>query len=203
MNKKLMPETIAQVTDQRIIYQGTWAQFKLMQQAFDCPPGVRLFYYNGTIELLMPGRQHEVFASIIGYLITTYLVEKGIFFQPTRSMTQEKEGVVSAQADESFCIGEVKPIPDLSIEVVFTSGGTPKLDRYKALGVFEVWFWEDGVLRLYGLQNGSYELITVSRIAGLSELDLGLLERCILMAETDSGEAIRTFRRRLTSQTLS
>lgn len=102
-----------------------------------------------------------------------------------------------------FVLVEIKPIPDLSIEVVFTSGGTPKLDRYKALGVFEVWFWEDGVLRLYGLQNGSYEVITVSRIAGLSELDLGLLERCILMAETDSGEAIRTFRRILTSQTLS
>ncbi|PSN19943.1 hypothetical protein C7271_04720 [filamentous cyanobacterium CCP5] len=55
-------------------------------------------------------------------------------FQPMGAMTQETEGVVSAQADESYCIDTVKAIPDLSIEVVFTSGSFGKLERYKALG---------------------------------------------------------------------
>jgi Uma2 family endonuclease len=96
----------------------------------------------------MPGQDHETFARVIAYLVTTFLVEQGIFFKPTGAMTQEKEGVVSAQADDSYCIGSVKSIPDLSIEVVFTSGGTSKLERYKALGVPEVWFWEDGLLKL-------------------------------------------------------
>jgi Uma2 family endonuclease len=158
---------------------------------------VRLFYYDETIEILMPGREHELFASIIGYLVTTFLTEQGIFFQPTRSMTQEKEGVVSAQADESYCIESVKTIPDLSIEVVFTSGGINKLERYKALGVPEVWFWEDEMLKLYHLQNCIYERIDRSRLPGLSDLNLDLLKRYILMAETDTGEAIRAFRREL------
>ncbi|MEP0856469.1 Uma2 family endonuclease [Trichocoleus sp. DQ-U1] len=192
-----MPPLLNQTTDQRIIHQGTWEQFKFIQKGFDGSPGVRLFYYDETIEILMPGREHEIFASIIGYLVTTFLAEMGIFFQPTRSMTQEKEGVVSAQADESYCIGSVKSIPDLSIEVVFTSGGTSKLERYKALGVSEVWFWEDGSLKLYHLQDGSYEPIERSQLPGLSELDPDLLRRCILMAETDAGEAIRAFRREI------
>ncbi len=192
-----MPPLLDKTTDQRIVHHGTWEQFKFIQKGFDGSPGVRLFYYDGTIEILMPGREHEIFASIIGYLVTTFLTEKGIFFQPTRSMTQEKEGVVSAQADESYCIGSVKPIPDLTIEVVFTSGGTSKLERYKALGVPEVWFWEDGSLKLYHLRDGSYEPIARSQLAGLSELDLDLLRRCILIAETDAGEAIRTFRREI------
>jgi Uma2 family endonuclease len=192
-----MPPLLDKTTDQRIVHHGTWEQFKFIQKGFDGSPGVRLFYYDGTIEILMPGREHEIFASIIGYLVTTFLTEKGIFFQPTRSMTQEKEGVVSAQADESYCIGSVKPIPDLSIEVVFTSGGTSKLERYKALGVPEVWFWEDGSLKLYHLRDGSYEPIARSQLPGLSELDLDLLRRCILIAETDAGEAIRTFRREI------
>jgi hypothetical protein len=39
------------------------------------------------------------------------------------SFTQEKGEEVSAQADESFLIGKSTGItPDLSIEVVFTSG---------------------------------------------------------------------------------
>ena len=184
-------------TDQRIVHHGTWEQFKCIQRGFEGSPGVRLSYYEGAIEVLMPGREHEVFASIIGYLITTFLTEQGIFFEPTRAMTQEKEGVVSAQADESYCLESSKPIPDLAIEVVFTCGGIRKLERYRALGVPEVWFWEDGVLKLYRLQNGMYEPIDRSQLPGLNALDLALLRRCILMAETDTGEAIRAFRREL------
>ncbi len=184
-------------TDQRIVHHGTWEQFKFIQKGFDGSPGVRLSYYNETIEILMPGQDHETFARVIGYLVTTFLVEQGIFFKPTGAMTQEKEGVVSTQADESFCIESVKSIPDLSIEVVFTSGGISKLERYKALGVPEVWFWEDGLLKLYHLRDGNYESIERSQLPGLSELDVDLLKRCILMAETDAGEAIRTFRREI------
>ena len=192
-----MPSLLDRAPDQRIVHHGTWEQFKFIQKGFDGSPGVRLSYYDETIEILVPGREHELFASIIGYLVTTFLTEKGIFFQPTRSMTQEKEGVVSAQADESYCIESVKTIPDLAIEVVFTSGGINKLERYKALGVLEVWFGEDGVLKLYHLQNGIYERIDRSQLPGLNDLDLVLLQRCILMAETDTGEAIRAFRREL------
>jgi Uma2 family endonuclease len=192
-----MPPLLDKTTDQRIVHHGTWEQFKFIQKGFEGSPGVRLFYYDGAIEILMPGQDHETFARVIGYLVTTFLVEQGIFFKPTGAMTQEKEGVVSAQADDSYCIGSVKSIPDLSIEVVFTSGGTSKLERYKALGVPEVWFWEDGLLKLYHLRDGSYEPIDRSQLPGLSELDLDLLRRCVLMAETDAGEAIRAFRREI------
>ena len=192
-----MPQLLSKTTDQRIIHHGMWERFKFIQKGFEGSSRVRLFYYDGTIEILMPGQDHETFAHIIGYLITTFLVELGIFFKPTGAMTQEKSGFVSVQADESYCIGSVKPIPDLSIEVVFTSGGISKLERYKVLGVPEVWFWEDGLLKIYHLQDGSYELIDRSQLPGLSNLDLDLLQRCILMAETDAGEAIRVFRREM------
>lgn len=192
-----MPPLLSKTTDQRIVHHGTWEQFKFIQKGFDGSPGVRLFYYEGAIEILMPGQDHETFSRIIGYLVTTFLVEQGIFFKPTGAMTQEKEGVVSAQADESYCIGSVKSIPDLSIEVIFTSGSTSKLERYKALGVSEVWFWQDGSLKLYHLREGSYQPINCSQLPGLNELNLELLRRCILIAETDAGEAIRTFRREI------
>jgi hypothetical protein len=79
-------------TDQRIVFPGSWEKFRLIQQAADSS-GVRLFYYNDIIELFLPGEAHETFASVIGYLVMTFLINNGISFKPTRAKTQEKEGV--------------------------------------------------------------------------------------------------------------
>ena len=39
--------------DQHIVYSGlSWQQFKLIQAGFVQSPGVRLAYYNTTIEIL-------------------------------------------------------------------------------------------------------------------------------------------------------
>ena len=187
-----MTQLLQQSTDQRIVMQGTWEKFKLLQQASEDSSGLRLSYYNGTIEILMPGEEHEFFAHVIGYLLTTFLLKKGISFKPTGAKTQEKPGRASAQADQSYCIGGSKPIPDLSIEVVFSSGAN-KLPRYIALGVIEVWFWEDGVLTLHHLRGNEYEQIERSELPGLEPLDMNLLRRCILMAETDFAEAVQVF----------
>lgn len=181
--------------DRCIVYSSiTWQQFKLIQAGFAQSPGLRLAYYDNTIEILMPGREHEVFSRLIGFLIGLFCLENNIEFEPTGSMTQEREGVVSAQADESYCFGASKPIPDLVIEVVFSSGGPNKLQRYRALGVPEVWFWQDGLFSLYRLRDDRYEKIERSEIPELATLDLDLLTRCVLMAQTSRLEAANAFR---------
>lgn len=191
-----MAQLLQKATDQRIVIQGTWEKFKLLQQASEDSPGVRLSYYNGTIEILMPGEDHEFFAHVIGYLLTTFLLKKGLPFKPTGAKTQEQEGEASAQADQSYCLGGSKPIPDLSIEVVFSSGGN-KLARYRALGVPEVWFWEDGTLTLHHLRDSGYERIERSELPALEQLDMDLLKRCVLMAETDFAAAVQVFQQSL------
>lgn len=193
-----MTQLLDQPLDQQIIHDGhTWEQFKLIQKGFEGFPGVRLAYYQGTIEILMPGREHEIFKGIIGLLIEMFLYEKRVEFEQTGSMTHEQAGVASAQADESYCIGASKPIPDLAIEVVFTSGGAAKLARYQALGVSEVWFWEDGLFTLRRLREHGYEKILSSEIPELANLDIDLLTRCVLMAQTSRLQAIDEFRQKI------
>lgn len=177
--------------DQRIVLQGTWEDFKLLQKFSQSSPGVRFAFYDGEIELFMPGLQHEQFSEIIGYLVTTFLLSRGIIFVPSGSVAQEKTGEVAAQADKSYCFGRAKPIPDLSVEVIFTSGSVNKLIRYQALGVPEVWFWEYGSLTLHHLRDFGYETIDRSELPGLADLDIDLLKRCILMAEIDFAGAVQ------------
>ncbi|MGV0024693.1 Uma2 family endonuclease [Phormidesmis priestleyi] len=182
--------------DQRIVLNDrTWEQFKHIQKGFENSPGVRLFYFDETVEILMPGRDHEFFSRFVGYLVMTFLFEKGIRCIPTGSMTQEREGISSVQADESYCVGSPKVIPDLAIEIVLTSGGESKLPRYQALGVPEVWFWEDGVFALHHLSASGYERVDRSQLPNLQDLDIALLTRCVLIAETDELAALEEFRK--------
>lgn len=185
-----------QPTQQQFIHSGmNWQQFKSIQLGFADSPGIRLFYYRGELEILAVSPEHEIATQLIGILLAEYFVEKGIEFTPTGSFTQEKEGEVSAQADQSYFLGELGTTPDLSIEVVITSGGNTKLNRYQVLGVPEVWFWEDGLFTLYHLRNSSYERIYQSEV--LPELKINTLTRCVLMASRV--EAIKEFRRSLLS----
>jgi Uma2 family endonuclease len=188
-----MTYTVDKPKDQRLIHSGiSWQNFKSIQAGFGDSPGIRLFYYRGEVELLAVSQDHEVFSGVIALLLGTYFVEKQIEFTPTGSFTQEKEGEASAQADQSYLIGRGSgAIADLSIEIVFTSGNESKLGRYQALGVPEVWFWEDGVFALYHLRSNGYEKISQSEV--LPDLDINLLSRCLMMAS--KVEAIREFRR--------
>ncbi|MCY7323988.1 MAG: Uma2 family endonuclease, partial [Phormidesmis sp. CAN_BIN36] len=63
-----------------------------------------------------------------------------------------------------------------------------------ALDVPEVWFWEDGLFTLYRLRPTGYERIERSEILELADLDIDLLTRCVLMAQTSRLQAIETFR---------
>ena len=186
-----MTQTVSKQKDQRLTHSGmSWQQFKLLEQSFAESPGIRLFYYKGEVEILAVSQDHETFSRLIGILLAIYFEEKGIEFTPTGSFTQEKEGVASAQADESYSIGTLKKTPDLSIEVVFTSGNLSKLNRYQELGIPEVWFWEDGLFTLHHLRADGYERIYTSEM--LPHLDIDLLTRCVLM--TSTVEAMRFFR---------
>lgn len=177
-----------------VYHDRTWAQFKHLQTGLEGSPGVRLTFYEGVVEVLMPGQPHEIFKRVISSLLDFFFLYWGIRVIPTGSVTQEQEGVAAAQADDSFCFGGVKPIPDLAIEVIFTSGSIAKLKRYRALGVPEVWFWEDGLFTLHRLGADGYTRIYQSQIPELANLELELLSRCVLMGETDWLEAVQTFR---------
>lgn len=183
-----------------VYHERTWEQFKHIQKGLEGSPGVRLAFYEGVVEIFMPGQPHEIFRKVIAALLEAFFLEWNIRIVPTGSVTQEREGVASAQADESYCFGSAKPIPDLSIEVIFTSGSTAKLKRYQALGVPEVWFWENGLFTLHRLRENGYTRISKSQIPELANLDIELLTCCVLMGETDWLKAVQTFRTALSSE---
>jgi len=188
--------TVSPAAEQHFTCRGlTWHQFKAIQASFENVPGVRLFYCQGVLEIVGISKPHEVVKSMIAGLLAIYFEVKEIEFFPSGAYSQIVEDKVEYQSDLSYCFGTDKDVPDLCVEVVITSGSPIKLQKYRLMGVQEVWFWEDGTLQLYHLREQGYERITNSEL--LPELDLSLLKRCILFASPL--EALKEFRRGISS----
>ncbi|MEG5046769.1 Uma2 family endonuclease [Microcoleus sp. B4-C1] len=173
--------TTSPAVEQRFTWRGlTWHQFKAIQAGFEDVANVRLFYCDGVLEIVGISKAHEAIRCLIAALLINFFQFNRIQFFPSGSYSQIVEGKVEYQADLSYCFGTDKDVPDLCIEVVITSGSPIKLQKYRLMGVPEVWFWEDGTLELYHLREEGYDRITSSEV--LPELDLSLLKRCILFA---------------------
>jgi Putative restriction endonuclease len=175
----------------RSIHPGsTWEQFKLIQKNFENTRGVRLSYYNGTIELRKPSPAYDRFKKVISVLLETFLLDREIEFTPTGSAFQEEAGIAALEPDESYQIGYYR----LAIEINFTHGNKAKLAPYLALGIDEVWCWEDARLVVYQLNGDAYETVEQSQIPALTPIDIAALSQAILAGETSIVAATKAFR---------
>jgi Uma2 family endonuclease len=182
-----------------LLFEGlTWREFKAVEQLLD-RPGYRLSFLDGVMEIRqMPGEPHETVKERIGALLELFLLMAGFDFTPTGSMTLESEGVaVKREADKSYKLASGRRLPDLAIEIVFSSGGINKLEAYKRLKIPEIWFWEDGVLEVYHLrgEGNTLQYEKVSNSEEVKGIDLDLLLRCISMV--NHVDAIKTFQQAL------
>ncbi len=184
-------EKLERLDEPILIDELSWREFKVVEQLLS-RPGVRLSFLDGVLEIRrMPGEKHETIKERIGSLLDLYLLQMGIDYQPTGSMTLESpSGLVKREADKSYKLGANREFPDLAVEVVVTSGGINKLEAYKRLEIPEVWFWENGRLRLYSLGDDGYAEVDRSQV--LPDLDIVLLARCINIE--NHLQAMREFR---------
>jgi Uma2 family endonuclease len=173
--------------ERRIIANVTWAQYEALLAELGDSLAYRVNYLDGVLEIVAPSRRHETGKSRIGTLLEMYFLETDTEYFPTGSTTfRNAEKQVGAEPDESYCIGTDKDIPDLVIEVVVTSGGINRLERFRRLGVREVWFWQNNQFSIYHWRedathfknNFGYEAITHSEL--LPDLDMNLLTQCVL-----------------------
>jgi len=157
--------------------------------------GAQLTYLDGYLEIMTPlSDAHEEPKKTLGQLLEIYMRVKNIRFYGRGSTTiGTKELGARKEPDESYCLGTRKPVPDLAIEVIVTSGGIDTLEIYRRVGVSEVWFWQDGVISVYCLRPTGYDLVSKSEL--LPELDLRSLEFYSRMA--DQYDAVNDFMRSL------
>jgi Uma2 family endonuclease len=183
--------------DQVIVLRGIpFEQYEALCDARE-KATVRMAYLDGDLEIMSPSRSHEAWKTLLARLIEAYAEERGLRLAGFGSETYRKETKQAGlEADESYCVGEEKPFPDLALEVVLTSGGVDRLEIYRRLGVPEVWYLSRKGITVFRLAERRYEVRTRSTL--FPELDLQDLWR--ITTETppiEQTEAVRSFRRSL------
>ncbi|MGD1922249.1 MAG: Uma2 family endonuclease [Pleurocapsa sp.] len=183
--------------EEKYITSGvTWQAYESLLSALGNSSGYRVAYLLETLEIMSPSRSHELDKKAIARLLEAYLEAKRIRFWGLGSTTLKSKGKqVGKEPDECYCIGTDKEIPDLAVEVIYTSGGVDSLEIYKRLGVGEVWFWQNSQLKVYCLQDDSYQQQQQSEL--LPDLDITLFTQHIVIQ--DPLEAVIEWRKAIAS----
>jgi Uma2 family endonuclease len=189
------PTTTSAAIDQRVcLHDIDWAGYEAFLNLRGEQGGTRVTYLDGALELMSPSINHELLKKTLARLLEAYAEECGIELNGYGSWTVKSAAVKRGiEADECYVVGwrdELPKIPDFAIEVVWTSGGIDKLEVYRGLGIPEVWFWQNGALHFFLLENQAYRPAERSRL--LPDLDPALIARC--MNESSQTQAVRALR---------
>jgi Uma2 family endonuclease len=175
-----------------VLHDVTWEDYERILEIRGEHSAPRISYLEGELEIMSPGKDHEIIRSLIGRLLEAWCLDRGIEIMPVGSWTlKERKDLRGAEADECYIFGtKHRERPQLAIEVEWTRRGIDKLAVYERLGVDEVWFWRRGVIEVYVLTEGTFTRIERSRL--LPDLDLEVLAS-VLDRDT-LAQAVRDFR---------
>lgn len=195
---------------QRIQLQDVnWAEFEAILAELGDRRSNRIAYFQDILEIYMPLPEHEVDSELIGDLVKIILEELDINNECFGSTTFKRKNMkAGVEPDQSFYIENyalmigkrridltIDPPPDLAIEIDVTS--ITSVEAYQALGVPELWRFEEGQLSISQLQNGVYQDSPTS--AHFPQFDLAqLVEQMITQAQIEGrSRTLKAFRQRV------
>jgi Uma2 family endonuclease len=183
-----------------------WATYRTISDALT-GRHVRLTYDRGRLELMTISAEHGFLSRLFTHMIGVLAEELGLGRRSVGDMTCDREDVLRGlEPDECFYIANeprmrgkrkvdlaVDPPPDLAIEIDISRPSRERQGVYEALGVPELWVFDDFVLVGFSLGAEGYEPIETSRsFSPLRIADLlPFLER---RHEVEEGELLRSFR---------
>jgi Uma2 family endonuclease len=180
-----------QQKDKLFICSSTsWDEYEAILQQKANSSAYRISFLNGVLKIMSPSRNHEIIKDFIYLLIISYCDAIELDYYPIGSTTlKQKDKSVGKEPDTSFCFNSLKQVPDLAVEVIFSSDSIEDLEKYQKLGVQEVWFWINDRLEIYVLIDDNYQQQNSS--SNLADLNRKLLEKYISQVLTGNPRMLK------------
>ena len=158
-------------SEQRVVLRSvSWETYLALTEESESGSG-RMTYDQGVLEIMSPGMPHEIAKRLIGRMIETFTLYRGIEIRSSSSTTFKRSELQRGfEADESYyvqhaCelrgIGEIDlsihPPPDLVLEVDMTNSSIPKKALFAAMKIPEVWRYDGASLWMGSLFQEDYQ----------------------------------------------
>ena len=190
-----------------LFHDVSWQEFEAILEELGEKRAARLAYSQGTLEIRVPLPEHEVNKETIGDMVKILLEELEMERECFGSTTFKREDMVAGiEPDNCFYIQNharmigresldltVDPPPDLAIEVDVTS--KTQVSAYEALGVPEIWRYENRKLQIYVLQAGKYVESQTSPTFPNFPVIEGISRFLEMSRTTGTSQALRAFRK--------
>jgi Uma2 family endonuclease len=154
---------------QRIyLHDVSWEEFEQILLELGDKRATRIAYCAGELEIRMPLPEHERIKVLISNLLVVLLEELDLPWESLGSTTFKNSNMKTGiEPDDCFYLANcsavigkkrldlnIDPPPDLAIEIDLTS--PTQLSAYEALGVPEIWRYQQGKLAIFTLAEGHY-----------------------------------------------
>ena len=163
--------TIPASSEQRVVLRSVrWETYIALTVESESGSG-RMTYDQGVLEIMSPGMPHEIAKKLIGRMIETFTLCRGIEIRSSSSTTFKRSELQRGfEADESYYIQHanelrgvreidlsIHPPPDLVIEIDMTNSSIPKEQLFAAMKIPEVWRYDGEALWMGRLYDDNYQ----------------------------------------------
>jgi Uma2 family endonuclease len=157
------------VTQRIVLENVSWQTYQALLTDMGSQRASRLTYDEGTLEIKMPSKLHEIINRLLELIITALVEELSMSIKGYGSTTLDREDLQKGvEPDSCFYIQNADRLqgldpelpedlpPDLAVEVDITSSSMRRMTIYKQLGVSEVWRYTKQGVTIFRLENEDY-----------------------------------------------
>ncbi|HMV46469.1 MAG TPA: Uma2 family endonuclease [Blastocatellia bacterium] len=183
-----------------ILNNVSWETYERLLEEQGEHTGTRFTYDEGTLQIMIVSFEHESSNRTLSSIVEALAEGMEVDFEPAGSTTFKRKDIKRGfEPDSSFYFRNPEairgkkrinlakdPPPDLIVEIDVTHGSMDRLPIFAAVGVSEVWRYEDGTLKIYCLENNWYVENAESKL--LPGIDADTLTRFV-----GEGQTMRRF----------
>lgn len=159
-----------------VLRNVTWETYEQLLKNYEGFSAPRLTYDQGDLEIMSPSIPHEAASDILRLLVNIICEERELDVRGLGSTTHKRADLLKGvEPDGCFYVQNVEaitgvedldltvhPPADLVIEADISQPSIPRFPIYAALGVPEIWHFQNGEVRFFGLREGQYNRLTNS-----------------------------------------
>ena len=193
--------------DAEVIFHGaTWEEYEELLDQVGEAAGLRISFNDGTLKVMSLSSEHEKYVRFIERLISTLSLRLRINIVSFGSATMRKRRESKGnEPDACFYVQtaatignrieldfSIDPPPDMVVEVDIHHDSTDNNAIYAALGVPEIWRYDERAMTIYHLRQGEY--VGAEASLALPMLSAGIITEYVnRMREVGEFEALLAF----------